>query len=83
MVNIVIALIGAIASIAVALIGSTSVASSLAADEARLVADKRVEERLREVNVVTAGYIDEKGNVVRFVGKPFTVSPPKRAESIE
>jgi len=81
-VEIVVAVIGALASVGAAYITATKAAATTAQGEARDAAKRAVTEttgplveKIEQLSVVTAGAVDKKGNVIRHAGKPFTVSP--------
>lgn len=62
-VEIVVSLIGALASVGAAYITATKAAETAA------------ERKLEQLAVATAGVVDKNGNVIRHAGRPFTVSP--------
>ena len=80
-VEILVALIAAVASVGAAYITATKAAATTARDTARTEARDivsettgRIVERIEQLSVVTAGAVAKNGNAVRHAGKPFTVS---------
>jgi len=72
--EIVVALIGMVSAVTVSYIASTKGARNTAREVVTTETASIVRE-IERLDVVTAGAVEEDGEVIRFTGYPFTVSP--------